>query len=256
MRHRNFLPIFLLSLTLAAPAALAEPIAGATAFTEQDPKEKDREKKRDRARDRDRDRDRDDDRRRGPRDVPPGHLPPPGECRVWYYGVPPGHQPPPTDCATARREAARRGGRVIYGDDRRDDRWEDDRRRDDDRWDDDRRRDDDRWDDRRWLRDFETLDRDGDGYLSRREWTADDRTFELLDLDRDGRLSRREIRDAGQRHRRDLLKHWFEVRDDDRDGRLTPREWRGDEEGFERLDLDRDGYLSWDEVLESLRRRR
>ena len=31
--------------------------------------------------------------------IPPGHLPPPGECRIWYPGKPPGHQPPPGDCA-------------------------------------------------------------------------------------------------------------------------------------------------------------
>ena len=30
--------------------------------------------------------------------VPPGHLPPPGMCRIWYPGTPPGHQPPPGDC--------------------------------------------------------------------------------------------------------------------------------------------------------------
>jgi hypothetical protein len=30
--------------------------------------------------------------------IPPGHLPPPGECRVWRPGVPPGHQPPPFRC--------------------------------------------------------------------------------------------------------------------------------------------------------------
>lgn len=30
--------------------------------------------------------------------VPPGHLPPPGACRVWHPGVPPGHQPPPGPC--------------------------------------------------------------------------------------------------------------------------------------------------------------
>src|SRR5688500_9828302 len=30
--------------------------------------------------------------------VPPGHLPPAGLCRVWYDGVPPGHQPAPTNC--------------------------------------------------------------------------------------------------------------------------------------------------------------
>jgi hypothetical protein len=27
--------------------------------------------------------------------VPPGHLPKPGECRVWIPGVPPGRQPRP-----------------------------------------------------------------------------------------------------------------------------------------------------------------
>ena len=56
---------------------------------------------------------------RHPRDsrygIPPGHLPPPGSCRVWYEGRPPGHQPPPTDCASAHRAARQSGGRVIYG---------------------------------------------------------------------------------------------------------------------------------------------
>jgi hypothetical protein len=31
--------------------------------------------------------------------IPPGHLPEPGQCRVWIPGVPPGHQGPPGDCA-------------------------------------------------------------------------------------------------------------------------------------------------------------
>jgi len=30
--------------------------------------------------------------------IPPGHMPPPGECRVWFPGEPPGQQPPPGDC--------------------------------------------------------------------------------------------------------------------------------------------------------------
>lgn len=30
--------------------------------------------------------------------IPPGHLPPPGMCRIWYPNRPPGHQPPPGDC--------------------------------------------------------------------------------------------------------------------------------------------------------------
>ncbi|MCG7872349.1 MAG: DUF4382 domain-containing protein [Candidatus Thiodiazotropha lotti] len=31
-------------------------------------------------------------------DIPPGHLPPPGECRLWEEGVPPGLQSAPGDC--------------------------------------------------------------------------------------------------------------------------------------------------------------
>ena len=31
--------------------------------------------------------------------VPPGHLPPPGKCRIWEPGRPPGHQLPPGPCS-------------------------------------------------------------------------------------------------------------------------------------------------------------
>jgi hypothetical protein len=50
--------------------------------------------------------------------VPPGHLPPPGLCRVWIDGVPPGRQPAATDCQTAiaTRPA---NARILYGDDTR-----------------------------------------------------------------------------------------------------------------------------------------
>jgi hypothetical protein len=49
--------------------------------------------------------------------VPPGHLPAPGQCRVWVDGVPPGRQSAATDCGTAERERYRYGSnaRVIYG---------------------------------------------------------------------------------------------------------------------------------------------
>ena len=84
--------------------------------------------------------------------IPPGHLPPPGACRVWIDGRPPGHQPPPTDCRSAEITASHtRYARVIYGDrtERRDDgRWRDDR--DTGEWrDEDRRRDGGRDDERR-----------------------------------------------------------------------------------------------------------
>lgn len=38
----------------------------------------------------------------GPR-IPPGHMPPPGSCRIWYQGTPPGQQPPPGDCLRLSR---------------------------------------------------------------------------------------------------------------------------------------------------------
>ena len=28
--------------------------------------------------------------------IPQGHYPPPGECRIWFPDRPPGHQPPPS----------------------------------------------------------------------------------------------------------------------------------------------------------------
>src|SRR5205823_11709903 len=47
--------------------------------------------------------------------VPPGHLPKPGECRVWIPGVPPGRQPRPKSRACAGIEAvAPPGSWIIY----------------------------------------------------------------------------------------------------------------------------------------------
>jgi hypothetical protein len=57
--------------------------------------------------------------------VPPGHMPGPGMCRVWYPGVPPGHQPPAVPCFALRGyrfigavvvEGPPRGGRFAYWD--------------------------------------------------------------------------------------------------------------------------------------------
>lgn len=45
--------------------------------------------------------------------IPPGHLPPPGMCRVWFPGRPPGHQPPPVSCARAEQEVLP-GAWILY----------------------------------------------------------------------------------------------------------------------------------------------
>lgn len=46
--------------------------------------------------------------------VPPGHLPPPGQCRIWYPGRPPGQQPPPGDCRELRHQVPS-GACLIVG---------------------------------------------------------------------------------------------------------------------------------------------
>jgi hypothetical protein len=45
--------------------------------------------------------------------IPPGHLPPPGKCRLWYPDRPPGHQPPPESCGRLRAHAPT-GGWLIH----------------------------------------------------------------------------------------------------------------------------------------------
>lgn len=50
---------------------------------------------------------------RRPLGIPPGHLPPPGKCRLWFPGRPPGHQQPSGDCGRLEREAPA-GVWVLY----------------------------------------------------------------------------------------------------------------------------------------------
>jgi hypothetical protein len=65
----------------------------------------------------------DDDRRRrqsyfhehGYTRIPKGHLPPPGECRIWYPDRPAGHQPPPFNCGQARGQVEPGGWLIAPG---------------------------------------------------------------------------------------------------------------------------------------------
>jgi len=36
--------------------------------------------------------------------IPKGHYPPPGQCRIWYPEKPAGHQPPPGNCGQLRNQ--------------------------------------------------------------------------------------------------------------------------------------------------------
>ncbi len=48
--------------------------------------------------------------------VPPGHYPPPGQCRLWHEGRPPGHQPRPQSCESLVGRVPE-GAFVLYNDD-------------------------------------------------------------------------------------------------------------------------------------------
>ena len=47
-------------------------------------------------------------------DVPPGHMPPPGKCRVWFPHRPPGQQPPPGSCHELRYQVPP-GAHLVRG---------------------------------------------------------------------------------------------------------------------------------------------
>lgn len=47
--------------------------------------------------------------------IPNGHLPPPGECRIWYPDRPAGHQPPPFKCGQARGQVEPGGWLISPG---------------------------------------------------------------------------------------------------------------------------------------------
>ncbi len=83
---------------------------------DRDKRDKDYGKEKDKDYDKDRDRDYDRDRDKGrdgngrvysfnELDIPRGHLPPPGECKVWIPGKPAGQQGPPQSCSSASRNA-------------------------------------------------------------------------------------------------------------------------------------------------------
>jgi len=118
--------------------------------------------------------------------IPPGHMPPPGSCRIWFPGRPPGHQPAPGPCRVLSRQVPR--GAYLIANDRR---WSygelNDRRFRHDIWDSPR-------------------------YSSRSEIRGDIRDV------REARKDVREDREQLQKNRDELIKDRAELRKDVRSG--------------------------------------
>ena len=111
---------------------------------------------------------------------------------------------------------------------------------------------------------FEAMDRNGDGMISRDEWSGSSRSFEVHDWNGDGRLAGNEVRLGGQRNNdravndREVADHvpgraerylnWtdagFTSIDHNRDSRITANEWHFDLESFRRADRNRDDVLT------------
>lgn len=95
--------------------------------------------------------------------------------------------------------------------------------------------------------DLRKLDMDGDGVVSRREWTGTQEGFDKFDVDRDGALSRKDrelTRELERAQKR------FEGFDKNKDGVISRDEWPGDDASYRLQDRNRNGAVTEDELVE------
>jgi Ca2+-binding EF-hand superfamily protein len=90
---------------------------------------------------------------------------------------------------------------------------------------------------------FRELDRDGDGYVTLGEWPLTPDKFAVVDDNKDGRLGRNELLAPNTLHR-DRRAERFRNLDITGDGRLGPSERPRGDRTFDKLDKNRDGYVS------------
>ena len=91
------------------------------------------------------------------------------------------------------------------------------------------------------------MDSNGDRKISRDEWKGTTKAFDLLDADKDGSIAAEEFKDARGKVR-DRVRNNLRDMDKDNDSRISRREWQGRAEMFDRLDTDRDGFVTKQEI--------
>jgi Ca2+-binding EF-hand superfamily protein len=94
---------------------------------------------------------------------------------------------------------------------------------------------------------FGDLDRNGSGFIERREWPYDLTQFDAMDRNGDGRLAPNEY-DRTRATTRGTYEE-FRRLDLNGDGVITRREWTGSALTFDNYDRNRDGVVSRDEFL-------
>lgn len=113
------------------------------------------------------------------------------------------------------------------------------------------------------------MDQNGDGKLSKTEFRGPPKKFAMMDKNKDGFVTGQELAagmskgragggpggpEGGGQRKPPSLAQKFAMMDANRDGDIQRSEWRGPENNFKRLDRDRDGVLSSDEIEKVVKR--
>jgi len=96
----------------------------------------------------------------------------------------------------------------------------------------------------RWLR----HDKDKNGSISRDEWVRDPQLFDRLDANKDGALSTDELSQAVRQRVRERGDDRWKRLDKDGNGSISREEWPRNPEVFDRLDTNKDGILTREEL--------